>query len=59
MKDVPVDFPEGLGLVTICEREDRGMLYFEYLQRYRLPPQGALRARFTSSMPITRIPSRY
>ncbi len=23
MKDVPVEFPEGLGLVTICEREDR------------------------------------
>lgn len=22
MKDVPVDFPNGLGLVTICERED-------------------------------------
>ncbi|TXY08078.1 hydroxymethylbilane synthase [Vibrio mimicus] len=22
MKDVPVDFPQGLGLVTICERED-------------------------------------
>ncbi len=22
MKDVPVNFPEGLGLVTICERED-------------------------------------
>ncbi len=22
MKDVPVDFPEGLGLTTICERED-------------------------------------
>ncbi|MEO3992367.1 hydroxymethylbilane synthase [Pseudocitrobacter cyperus] len=22
MKDVPVDFPEGLGLMTICERED-------------------------------------
>ncbi|MDE1326300.1 hydroxymethylbilane synthase [Vibrio aestuarianus] len=22
MKDVPVDFPEGLGLITICERED-------------------------------------
>ncbi len=22
MKDVPVDFPDGLGLVTICERED-------------------------------------
>ncbi|AOW81333.1 hydroxymethylbilane synthase [Vibrio mimicus] len=22
MKDVPVDFPKGLGLVTICERED-------------------------------------
>ena len=22
MKDVPVDFPEGLGLVTICKRED-------------------------------------
>lgn len=22
MKDVPVDFPEGLGLVTICERDD-------------------------------------
>jgi len=22
MKDVPVDFPEGLGLVAICERED-------------------------------------
>lgn len=22
MKDVPVDFPEGLGLVTICQRED-------------------------------------
>ncbi|MFX4850174.1 hydroxymethylbilane synthase, partial [Acinetobacter baumannii] len=22
MKDVPVAFPDGLGLVTICERED-------------------------------------
>lgn len=22
MKDIPVEFPEGLGLVTICERED-------------------------------------
>ena len=22
MKDVPVEFPQGLGLVTICERED-------------------------------------
>ncbi|MBA0036632.1 hydroxymethylbilane synthase [Pantoea sp. BIGb0393] len=22
MKDVPIDFPQGLGLVTICERED-------------------------------------
>lgn len=22
MKDVPIAFPEGLGLVTICERED-------------------------------------
>ncbi|GAM56346.1 porphobilinogen deaminase [Vibrio ishigakensis] len=22
MKDVPVDFPEGLGLAVICERED-------------------------------------
>ncbi len=22
MKDVPIDFPKGLGLVTICERED-------------------------------------
>ena len=22
MKDVPVDFPEGLGLVMICERDD-------------------------------------
>lgn len=22
MKDVPVEFPEGLGLVTICERDD-------------------------------------
>ncbi len=22
MKDIPVDFPDGLGLVTICERED-------------------------------------
>ena len=22
MKDVPIDFPDGLGLVTICERED-------------------------------------
>ena len=22
MKDVPVEFPDGLGLVTICERED-------------------------------------
>lgn len=22
MKDVPIEFPEGLGLVTICERED-------------------------------------
>ncbi|VEA71201.1 Porphobilinogen deaminase [Serratia rubidaea] len=22
MKDVPVEFPQGLGLVTICERDD-------------------------------------
>lgn len=22
MKDVPVEFPQGLGLVTICKRED-------------------------------------
>ncbi len=28
MKDVPMDFPEGLGLYCICEREDRVMPSF-------------------------------
>ena len=39
MKDVPVEFPQGLGLVTICEREDPRDAFvsnnYDSLMRYR------------------------
>ena len=36
MKDVPMDFPEGLGLYTICEREDpRDAFVSEHLRQPR------------------------
>ncbi|MGV2990401.1 hydroxymethylbilane synthase [Vibrio sp. E150_011] len=43
MKDVPVDFPEGLGLVTICEREDpRDAFVSNTYQDIDALPQGAI-----------------
>jgi len=42
MKDVPVDFPEGLGLVTICEREDpRDAFVSNTYDNIEALPQGA------------------
>jgi hydroxymethylbilane synthase len=43
MKDVPVDFPEGLGLTVICEREDPRDAFVSnnYLNLTQLP-QGAV-----------------
>ena len=43
MKDVPVDFPDGLGLVTICEREDPADAFVSntYASLHDLP-QGAI-----------------
>ncbi len=40
MKDVPMEFPEGLGLVTICEREDPRDAFVsnEYQRLIDLPP---------------------
>jgi len=40
MKDVPMEFPEGLGLVTICEREDPRDAFVsnEYQTLIDLPP---------------------
>ncbi|MCZ4059632.1 hydroxymethylbilane synthase [Pantoea sp. LMR881] len=43
MKDVPVDFPEGLGLVTICEREDpRDAFVSHHYASIDELPQGAI-----------------
>ncbi|WP_087020605.1 hydroxymethylbilane synthase [Thaumasiovibrio subtropicus] len=43
MKDVPVEFPEGLGLVTICEREDpRDAFVSNHYDRLADLPQGAV-----------------
>ncbi|CCN45238.1 Porphobilinogen deaminase [Vibrio nigripulchritudo MADA3029] len=43
MKDVPVDFPEGLGLVTICEREDpRDAFVSNTYANIDALPQGAI-----------------
>ncbi|MFY9996253.1 MAG: hydroxymethylbilane synthase [Leclercia sp.] len=43
MKDVPVDFPEGLGLVTICEREDpRDAFVSNHYDSLAALPQGSV-----------------
>lgn len=43
MKDVPVDFPDGLGLVTICEREDpRDAFVSNHYSSIDALPQGAV-----------------
>ncbi|MEC6816300.1 hydroxymethylbilane synthase [Photobacterium toruni] len=43
MKDVPVEFPEGLGLVTICEREDpRDAFVSNHYDSIDDLPQGAI-----------------
>ncbi len=43
MKDVPVDFPPGLGLVTICEREDpRDAFVSNQYQHLDELPEGAV-----------------
>jgi len=43
MKDVPVAFPEGLGLVTICEREDpRDAFVSNHYDSLDALPQGAI-----------------
>ncbi|ALB72269.1 hydroxymethylbilane synthase [Cronobacter muytjensii] len=43
MKDVPVEFPEGLGLVTICEREDpRDAFVSNRFQRLDDMPAGSI-----------------
>ncbi len=43
MKDVPVEFPEGLGLVTICEREDpRDAFVSNHYDSLDALPQGSV-----------------
>ncbi len=43
MKDVPVEFPEGLGLVTICEREDpRDAFVSNHYENLTSLPKGAV-----------------
>jgi len=43
MKDVPMEFPEGLGLSTICEREDpRDALVSHHYQSLASLPAGAI-----------------
>lgn len=43
MKDVPVDFPDGLGLVTICEREDpRDAFVSNHYSSLQALPHGAI-----------------
>ncbi len=43
MKDVPVDFPDGLGLHVICEREDpRDAFVSNHIASFEQLPQGAI-----------------
>ncbi|GAB2188468.1 hydroxymethylbilane synthase [Sessilibacter sp. MAH1] len=43
MKDVPMDFPEGLGLAVICEREDpRDAFVSNNYESFESLPQGAI-----------------
>ncbi|STW25403.1 porphobilinogen deaminase [Klebsiella variicola] len=61
MKDVPVEFPEGLGLVTICERDDPRDAFVS--NHYASIDETAGRQRrwhvkFTPSVPAGRHPSR-
>ncbi|WP_394173812.1 hydroxymethylbilane synthase [Thalassotalea litorea] len=43
MKDVPVDFPEGLGLEVICEREDpRDAFVSNHFENIDALPEGAI-----------------
>lgn len=43
MKDVPMEFPEGLGLLAICEREDcRDAFVSNQYQSFEALPQGAV-----------------
>jgi len=43
MKDVPMEFPEGLGLITICEREDpRDALVSHRYPHLSVLPEGAI-----------------
>ncbi len=43
MKDVPVDFPDGLGLVTICERDDpRDAFVSNHYSSLQALPHGAI-----------------
>lgn len=43
MKDVPMEFPDGLGLYTICEREDpRDAMVSNHYQQLNDLPQGAI-----------------
>ncbi|MCG6200075.1 hydroxymethylbilane synthase [Psychromonas antarctica] len=43
MKDVPVDFPDGLGLTVICKREDpRDAFVANHYQNIEQLPQGAI-----------------
>ncbi|ASA55694.1 hydroxymethylbilane synthase [Vibrio gazogenes] len=43
MKDVPVEFPQGLGLVTICEREDpRDAFVSNHYENFDELPKGAI-----------------
>jgi hydroxymethylbilane synthase len=43
MKDVPVEFPQGLGLVTICEREDpRDAFVSNHYAAFDDLPEGAI-----------------
>lgn len=43
MKDVPMEFPEGLGLLAICEREDcRDAFVSNHHQDFASLPQGAV-----------------
>ena len=43
MKDVPVDFPEGLGLEVICPREDpRDAFVSNHIENFNALPEGAI-----------------
>ncbi|VDL20048.1 Porphobilinogen deaminase [Escherichia coli] len=53
MKDVPVEFPQGLGLVTICEREDPRDAFVSnnYDSLDALPAGVSSDVQFTSPVP--------